>query len=46
MDINYGLKPLFQNTFVLRRHSVANFADIMKIATVFIKATFKDSSKI
>ena len=35
-------KPLFKNTFILRRPRVANFADIIKIATMFIKATLKD----
>ena len=28
---------------MLRRPRVANFADIIKIATIFIKTTFKDS---
>ena len=35
-------QPLFQNIFILRRPKVANFADIVKIATMFIKRTFKD----
>ena len=39
-------QPLFQNTFILRRPRVVNFADIIKIATMFIKATFKDSKKV
>ena len=34
---------LFQNTFSLRRPRVANFADIIKIATRFIKTTLKVS---
>ena len=34
---------LFQNTFILRRPGVVNFADIIKIATMFIKKSFKDS---
>ena len=37
--------PLLQNTFILRRPTVANFADI-KIATMFIKKTFKDLKKV
>ena len=37
-------QPLFQNTFVLGRPKVANFADIIKI--VNIEATFKDSKKV
>ena len=39
-------KPLFQNTFILRSPRVANFADITRIATMFIKTTFKDSKKL
>ena len=39
-------KPLFQNTFILRRSRVANFADMIKIASMFIKTTFKDFKKI
>ena len=31
---------------MLRRPRVVNFADIIKIATIFIKTTFKDSNKI
>ena len=30
-------QSLFQNTFILRRSRVANFADILKIATIFVK---------
>ena len=37
---------LFQNTFLLRRPGVANFADIIKVSTIFIKPTFKDSLKV
>ena len=39
-------KPLFRNTFILRRSRVANFADMIKIASMFIKTTFKDLKKI
>ena len=41
--------PKFQNTFILRVvywPRVANFADIIKIATIFIKITFKGSKKL
>ena len=38
--------PIFQNTFVLRGLKVVNFADIIKIAIIFIKQAFKDSKKI
>ena len=36
----------FQNIFILRMARVANFADIIKIAIIFIKRTFKDSKKV
>ena len=39
-------QPLFQNVFILRRPRVANFDDIIKIATMFVKKTFKDSKKV
>ena len=39
-------KPLFQNTFVLRRSRVTNFADIIKIPAIFIKTIFKDLKKV
>ena len=39
-------KPLFQNNFILRRPGVANFADITKTVTMFIRKTFKDSKKV
>ena len=38
--INFTLKYYF-----LRRSRVANFAEIIKIATVFIEKTFKGSKK-
>ena len=38
-------QPLFQNTFILRRPTVAIFADIIKIATMFIIKIFQDSKK-
>ena len=36
-------QPFFQNTFILGRPRVANFSDIIQIATMFIKITFKES---
>ena len=36
---------LLQNFFILTKPGVANFADIIKIATTFIKTTFKDLKK-
>ena len=32
-----NLEVEFQNTFILRRPRIANFADNTKIATIFIK---------
>ena len=37
---------LFQNRFTLRRPSVAIFADIAKILTIFTKAIFRDSKNL
>ena len=37
---------LFQNDFILIRLFVAKFTGIIKIATMFIKTTCKDSSKV
>ena len=39
-------KPLFQNTFILKRPRVDNLTDIIKIAPIFIKTTFRDSNKV
>ena len=39
-------KPLFLNIFISRRPGIANFADIIKILTMFIKKVFKDSKKV
>ena len=33
--------PLLQNTFILRRPDVVNFADIINITTMCIKITYK-----
>ena len=37
---------LFQNIFILGRPRAANFVDVIKIATMFIKTTFKDSKHV
>ena len=42
---NMTSKVLFQNIFILIRARVVNFANIIKIATIFIKTTFEDSNK-
>ena len=39
-------RPLFKNTLILRRPRVTNFADVIRITIIFIKATFKDSNKV
>ena len=39
-------ESLFQNTFVLNWPRVVNFADIIKIAIIVIKTTFKASKKL
>ena len=46
MDRKYDVIFLFQNTFILRRTRATSFADIIKIATTFIKTTFEDSKKV
>ena len=38
-------KPLFQNTFILKRPRLAIFAEIIKIATMFIKKNLQESKK-
>ena len=37
-------KALFQKAFILTKSRVANLADIIKIFTMFIKTTLKDSN--
>ena len=41
MDRNYD-----QNAFIFRKPRVANFPDIIKIATMFITETFKRLKKM
>ena len=38
-------QSLFQNAFILRKAGVTNFNDIIKIAIMLIKTTFKGSIK-
>ena len=45
MDRSYDVIA-FQNTFILRRAGVTNFADIIKIVTMFIGTIFKDPRKV
>ena len=42
--INYDVITLFQINFISRRPGEANFADIIKITIMLIKATYKDQS--
>ena len=46
MDRIMASQPLCQNTFILRRPRVASDADIINIATTFIKKIFKGSNKV
>ena len=46
MDKNYDAIAFFQKNLILRRLRVAIFAGIIKIVTLFIKTTHKDSRKI
>ena len=48
MDGNYNVTRFskFQNTFILGRLRLANFVVITKIATMFIRTTFKNLSKV
>ena len=46
MSENMTSKTLFQNSLILRRAGVANFADISKIAVILVKETCKDSNKV
>ena len=45
MDRNYDVITFFLNTLVLMP-GVAIFADIIKIATMFIKTIIQDSGKV
>ena len=42
MDINYDVITIVPNSFILKRFRVPIFDDIIKIATMFIKAIFED----
>ena len=47
MNKNYdAITCFFLNTFILRRPRVTSIADIIKIATIFIKRAFKGSKKV
>ena len=42
----YDVITSFQDPFILTKLGADNFADIIKIAILFIKITFKDSLKV
>ena len=46
MDINYYVIKFISKHIILRRIRVGNFADIIKVEIIFIKATFRDSKKV
>ena len=46
IGIKYVVITFTSNSFILRRPRVANFVDIIKIAIMFIIATFKDSKNV
>ena len=46
MDRNHDVIIFTSKYFILRRRRVANFPGIVKILTIFIKATVKDSKKV
>ena len=46
MDENYDVITFISKFFILRRPRAAIFADIIKIAVMFIKIIFKDSKKV
>ena len=47
MNKNYDVITfILQNTIILRKPRVANFVDIIKIATLFIKTTCKDLKEL
>ena len=46
MDRSYDVITFFQNNLILRRRGGANFADIIKIVTMFIKTIIQDLRKV
>ena len=46
MNRYYEVTTFTSKYLILRRARVANFAKIIKIATLFIKATFENSKKL
>ena len=46
MGRSYDVITFTSIYFILRRPGVDNFADIIKIVTIFVKKIFKDSRKV
>ena len=46
MDMNYDVITFTSSYIYLKTPRVANFADIIKIVTIFIWTTFKDWKKL
>ena len=46
MDRNYDVIIFISKYLYFKKARAANFADIIKIATMFIKTVFKDSEKV
>ena len=46
MDRNYDVINFISKYLYFKKAGVANFGDIIKIASMFIKTIFKDSRKV
>ena len=46
MDRNHDVKTIISKYLYFNRPGVTKFTDIIKIATMFIKATFKNSKQV
>ena len=46
MDKNYDIITFISKYLILKKSREARFADIMKIATMFVKTTFQNSKKL
>ena len=46
MEKSYHVITFISKYLILRKLIVADFADIIKIATIFVKTIFKDSKKV
>ena len=46
MDRNYNVITVISNSFILKRPSVAIFADIIKIVTIFFNQSLKTQKSL